>query len=1066
MPCAELHQGIKPRFASRFFLIMAVLRNGGSVKSRSLVIASILLVVQLVFSATAVAAVPSTERDALIAFYNSTGGPGWGNSTNWLGAAGTECSWFGVVCSPGDANVVVLNVSNNNIEGAIPPEIGDLTELESLLLYSNQLSGRIPQEIGTMTMLTSLSLAGNQLIGGIPPELGSLTVLASLRIGNNQLGGSIPPDLGALTNLVRFDAHNNRLTGAIPPELGSLVNLEQVRLWGNGLSGQIPAALADISTLIWVDFADNELSGPIPAGFGNCSNLNGLILVGNDLDGAIPPELGTLPALGHLDLAANRLTGGIPSELGDLSNLGFLGLGDNQLTGQIPPELGNLAGLNDLHMQNNHFSGPIPPEMGNLTALGALNLRDNNLTGSIPPELGNLASLGHLDLAGNHLFGPIPPAIGNLANLGYLNLESNVLSGPIPPEIGNLSNLGELFLGWNRLSGPIPPELENLASLSALDLQRNHLEGLIPPEFGNLGNLQWMNLRANNFMGPVPSAITNLVLLGDGGSDIVMNGLYSGDPGVVAFLDAKCGPQWKEIQTVVPDNLGAIYSTGLSATLAWDPIPFNWDAGGYDIYVSESASGPFLHHGRAIDKNANSWTLFGLLPGTTYHFKVSAVTEAGAENQNTVVSELSPSVNIATTSVPSTWFVASSGLLSNDCATIATPCPTITSALDLAGPGEEVRVAAGTYHENIHIDEPVMLVGEDAVTTVLDGHGWSPVLQIHSEQQANVSGLTIQGGQVEAGGGIFVSWRGHLELEDAVVTGNWADNGGGIFVDCEASASLEMVSILENTAGQIGGGIGGCGAIVVSDGAVSLNSAPWGGGIATHGTTQISRTTIANNTAVDFGGGGVLNDGFMQISNSTVSGNSATHGGGLANGRGANMTVENTTVSGNSGGGVFNDKEAVVGLDGCTVAYNTGADTEHSGVMNWDQLLLHNTIVAGNLPVNCANPVRSHGYNLEDGSGCGFDGPGDLSNTDPLLGLLADNGGSTLTHALPGDSPAVDAGDPAAFFNFDQRGFGRPVDGDLDGIAVVDVGSVEFVGPIFADGFETGDSSVWSGTSP
>ncbi len=95
-----------------------------------------------------------------------------------------------------------------------------------------------------------------------------------------------------------------------------------------------------------------------------------------------------------------------------------------------------------------------------------------------------------------------------------------------------------------------------------------------------------------------------------------------------------------------------------------------------------------------------------------------------------------------------------------------------------------------------------------------------------------------------------------------------------------------------------------------------------------------------------------------------------------------------------------------------------------------------------------------------------FRRPGDISDSDPLYGPLADNGGPTWTHALAPESPAVDAGDPVDAGATDQRGFARPVDGDFDGIAVADIGAVEFVGPLFSDDFESGDTSVWAVTSP
>ena len=77
---------------------------------------------------------------------------------------------------------------------------------------------------------------------------------------------------------------------------------------------------------------------------------------------------------------------------------------------------------------------------------------------------------------------------------------------------------------------------------------------------------------------------------------------------------------------------------------------------------------------------------------------------------------------------------------------------------------------------------------------------------------------------------------------------------------------------------------------------------------------------------------------------------------------------------------------------------------------------------------------------LEEGV---YDGTGNI-NADPLLGPLADNGGFTMTFALGSGSPAIDAGSPAICPTTDQRGWPRPVDGDLDGSAVCDMGAYEY----------------------
>ena len=129
----------------------------------------------------------------------------------------TEVTLWGVVYSI--ENTTNLNLSNNQLTGSIPPEIGLLTNLTSLSLYRNDITGSIPSEIGNLTNLTDLRLDNNQLTGEIPSEIGNLSNLTSLVLDRNQLTGSIPPEIGNLTSLTSLYLSNNQLTGIIPDEI-------------------------------------------------------------------------------------------------------------------------------------------------------------------------------------------------------------------------------------------------------------------------------------------------------------------------------------------------------------------------------------------------------------------------------------------------------------------------------------------------------------------------------------------------------------------------------------------------------------------------------------------------------------------------------------------------------------------------------------------------------------------------------------------------------------------------------------------------------------------------------
>ena len=289
---------------------------------------------------------------ALVALYNSTDGPNWSNHDNWLTAAPVS-SWYGISAS---SRVNQIDLTGNNLNGNIPPELGNLTNLDYLNFRINHLSGNIPPELAKLTNLIFLNLRNNQLTGSIPAELSSLTGLQYLFLFNNQLSGNIPQELGNLTHLIVLSSFNNQLSGSIPSSLSNLMNLDSLNLSGNQLSDSIPPELGNLKKLRYLLLDSNQLTGHIPSSFGHLNNLIDLNIKFNDLRGRMPSSLGNLSNLRHLTLTHNNLSGNIPSSFSKLKNLRKLRLRDNRLSGTVPAFLDSLPNLKELILLHNNYT--------------------------------------------------------------------------------------------------------------------------------------------------------------------------------------------------------------------------------------------------------------------------------------------------------------------------------------------------------------------------------------------------------------------------------------------------------------------------------------------------------------------------------------------------------------------------------------------------------------------------------------------------------------------------------------------------------------------------------------
>ncbi|XP_010533910.1 PREDICTED: protein NSP-INTERACTING KINASE 3 [Tarenaya hassleriana] len=133
---------------------------------------------------------------------------------NWDVNSVDPCSWRMVTCSYG--YVSSLGLPSQSLSGTLSPRIGNLTNLQSVLLQNNAISGPIPDTIGRLEKLQTLDLSNNLFTGEIPSSLGELKNLNYLKLNNNSLSGTCPDSLSDIEGLSLVDISYNNLSGALP----------------------------------------------------------------------------------------------------------------------------------------------------------------------------------------------------------------------------------------------------------------------------------------------------------------------------------------------------------------------------------------------------------------------------------------------------------------------------------------------------------------------------------------------------------------------------------------------------------------------------------------------------------------------------------------------------------------------------------------------------------------------------------------------------------------------------------------------------------------------------------
>jgi parallel beta-helix repeat protein len=370
------------------------------------------------------------------------------------------------------------------------------------------------------------------------------------------------------------------------------------------------------------------------------------------------------------------------------------------------------------------------------------------------------------------------------------------------------------------------------------------------------------------------------------------------------------------------------------------------------------------------------------------------------------------------------------------------------------------------------ISDAVTVSGPGSARLTVSGNHTSRVFDLFNASShftASISGLTVTDGAASIGAGVRVADQ-VLDLDDVAIAGNAAGiNGGGLWADGFAMGlSVRNSRISGNTAGDNGGGvyIQDTGApITFRNTVITGNTATnAGGGVDLYDTDTailFDRCTVSGNIAGTLGGGIYLyaqNNGDFTVRSSTVSGNSAPSGGGIFIGSlVVPLVIDTSTISGNAatagnGGGIDAALQGGMTLKNSTIAGNSATGSGGGVfVQNIAPVFLRNMIIGDNVAAadnDLKGPFDAAFSLIESPGSATFSNPvGNILNTDPALGPLTDNGGSTQTRKPVNTSPAVNAGDPAFAVPSasDQRGRARVTNGRIDmGAVEVAPGTLQF----------------------
>ncbi|ESW24106.1 hypothetical protein PHAVU_004G103300 [Phaseolus vulgaris] len=523
-----------------------------------------------------------------------------------------------------------LNLSSNSFEGShIPEFLASLTKLKYLDLSSCYFIGEIPIQFGSLSHLKYLNVAyniwrlqyldirSNSLEGDVPSQLGNISQLQHLDLRYNSLQGNIPSQLGNLSQLQELylgrckDFRGCYATlkinegGQWLSNLISLTHLSLEHITNFNTSPSYFRMIAKLPKLRELSLIECGLSNHFlhsfqPSNFNFSTSLS-LDLSGNLLKGSTSNRFGlAMNSLQHLQLSFNMFKGKDLNSFMNICTLRSLYMYDNNMTEDLPSILRNFSNgcvrysLQELQLSYNQITGSVP-DLSIFSSLKSLYLSNNQLSGKIPQDTRWPSQLEHLSIGSNSLEDSVPMSFESTCHLESLDLSYNKLSEDLAVVFNHLSrccrySLRELYLRENKFNGALP-DFSMFSKLEILDdlyLDRNKLNGTISEDLRFPTQLEELSLMSNSLKGVIKdshfSNMSKLESLDLSDNSLVLkfsrNWAPSFQLGYIGLRSCKVGPLFpKWIQSQNKVSFLDISNNGISDTLPkwfWDKFELRY----------------------------------------------------------------------------------------------------------------------------------------------------------------------------------------------------------------------------------------------------------------------------------------------------------------------------------------------------------------------------------------------------------------------------------------------------------------------------------------------------------